>query len=457
MVPYTTECILALYTFFAVFFVFISVKCFFEKISIPKIIITFLLSPVTGYLFSLVIFIDEDIVGSDDINVLTRNALVLIAGQLVVYAILMFLYVKLMKAKNTSLSIFVYMSSITIVPGMFYILSMYSYIPFVLYFLLAPLFYQFVIKQIAELSKTKQITDLRLFIILPAMTGVFNIIMYSVYFFTLQIVNSGQLLEAIQDFKEETGILIKDSMPIFLVLIKYITRSYAVFVYPSIFVSLVLIIAFHVIVKNVKYTNELVKARDEIKVLSVEVMEALAHTIDAKDEYTRGHSIRVARYARMIAERMGLSEEQCENIYYRGLLHDIGKIGVPNEIINKPSKLTDAEYDVIKTHPVTGFDILAEIKSRPDLATGARWHHERFDGTGYPDQKSGYDIPIEARIIAVADSYDAMTSNRSYRGYMSQEKVRSELEKNIGTQFDEKVARCMISIIDEDKDYTMHE
>ena len=186
-------------------------------------------------------------------------------------------------------------------------------------------------------------------------------------------------------------------------------------------------------------------------------MEALAHTIDAKDEYTRGHSVRVAKYSKMIAEKLGMSQEDCENVYYMALLHDIGKIGVPNSIINSPSKLTDEEYAIIKKHPVTGYDILAEIKSRPDLSTGARWHHDRYDGKGYPDGKAKDEIPFFARIIAVADSYDAMTSNRSYRKYMPQDAVRSEIEKNIGTQFDPDAARCMLSIIDEDINYELHE
>ena len=208
--------------------------------------------------------------------------------------------------------------------------------------------------------------------------------------------------------------------------------------------------AFYVIIKNISATNE-------IKTLSVEVMEALAHTIDAKDEYTRGHSVRVAKYSRMLAEKMELPAEQCESVYYMGLLHDIGKIGVPNEIINSPTKLTDEEYDVIKTHPGIGFDILAEMKSHPELSIGARWHHERFDGGGYPDHKTNEEIPLEARIIAVADSYDAMTSNRSYRKYMPQEKVRSEIEKNAGKQFEPDVAETMLGVIDSDVDYVLHE
>ncbi len=222
-------------------------------------------------------------------------------------------------------------------------------------------------------------------------------------------------------------------------------------------ICLLFIWAFYVIINNIKATDDAIKAKDEVKTLSVEVMEALAHTIDAKDEYTRGHSVRVAKYSKMLADRLGLSSDECENVYYMALLHDIGKIGVPNEIINSTSRLTDHEYAVIKTHPGVGYDILAEIKSRPDLSIGARWHHERFDGKGYPDGKKGEEIPFFARIIAVADSYDAMTSNRSYRKYLSQDKVRSEIENNAGTQFDPDVAKCMLEIIDQDIDYTLHE
>lgn len=228
---------------------------------------------------------------------------------------------------------------------------------------------------------------------------------------------------------------------------KALVNTFSVF---SIIIVFLLIWAFNVIIKNIQATHE-------IKTLSVEVMEALAHTIDAKDEYTRGHSVRVAKYSRILAKKLGLSDKECENVYYMGLLHDIGKIGVPNDIINSKSRLTDEEYAVIKTHPGVGFGILAEIKSRPDLTIGARWHHERYDGKGYPDGKAGTDIPYFARIIAVADTYDAMTSNRSYRAYMPQQVVRAEIEKNAGTQFDPDIAKCMLEIIDEDKNYEMHE
>ena len=139
-----------------------------------------------------------------------------------------------------------------------------------------------------------------------------------------------------------------------------------------------------------------------------------------------------------------------------GLLHDVGKIGIPDSIINKPSKLTAEEYEVIKTHPITGVSILSKTEEMPRMTIGAHWHHERYDGGGYPDGLSGEDIPIEARILAVADSYDAMSSTRSYRGILPQSTVREQIEKGKGTQFDPALAEIMLQIIDEDGDYNLH-
>ncbi len=195
----------------------------------------------------------------------------------------------------------------------------------------------------------------------------------------------------------------------------------------------------------------------KVESLNMEVVSALAEAIDAKDAYTNGHSSRVAKYSRMIAAKLGYPETEQNEIYMMGLLHDVGKIGVPDEVINKPGRLTDEEFEMIKAHPVIGSRILGSIKENPRLATGARWHHERYDGKGYPDGIAGEAIPEEARIIAVADAYDAMTSMRSYRGIMPQEAVRSEIEKGIGTQFDPQFARIMLRLIDEDTGYTMHE
>ncbi len=203
--------------------------------------------------------------------------------------------------------------------------------------------------------------------------------------------------------------------------------------------------------------QEVEKKTEENEQLSMHIIKALAFAIDAKDKYTNGHSSRVAEYSREIAAKYGYTEKEQNNIYIIGLLHDVGKIGIPDAIINKNSRLTDEEYDVIKKHPVIGTQILATIKEMPNLSNGARWHHERYDGKGYPDGLAGEDIPEVARIIAVADAYDAMTSHRSYRDTLPQAEVRAEIVKCSGTQFDPKFADIMLEIIDEDKDYELRE
>ncbi|MGN0166446.1 MAG: HD domain-containing phosphohydrolase [Acetatifactor sp.] len=206
-----------------------------------------------------------------------------------------------------------------------------------------------------------------------------------------------------------------------------------------------------------KQTDVAERRRQRVERMALQMVRALANTIDAKDSYTNGHSTRVARYSVMLAERMGYSGERLEQLEYAALLHDIGKIGIPNEIINKPSKLTDEEYEIIKTHPAIGGNILREISEIPDIAIGARWHHERYDGKGYPDRLKGNEIPEIARIIGVADAYDAMTSKRSYRDVLSQEVVAGEIEKGKGSQFDPQIAEIMIELIRKDMNYQMHE
>ncbi len=191
--------------------------------------------------------------------------------------------------------------------------------------------------------------------------------------------------------------------------------------------------------------------------LFIQVVSSLAAAIDAKDTYTNGHSGRVAEYSKEIARRYGYNESKQDSIYMMGLLHDVGKIGVPDAVINKPDRLTDEEFALIKVHPEIGGRILENIKNMPELSMGARWHHERYDGTGYPDGLKGEDIPEQARIIAIADAYDAMTSNRSYRKYMPQDKVRAEIERCKGSQFDPVFADILLEMIDDDKDYLMRE
>ena len=184
---------------------------------------------------------------------------------------------------------------------------------------------------------------------------------------------------------------------------------------------------------------------------------ALVNAIDAKDTYTHGHSSRVAEYSKKIAQEYGKSRKECEEIYFTALLHDVGKIGIPSDIINKVGRLTDEEYEIIKQHPALGAQILESIHECPYLVTGAMYHHERYDGKGYPMRLKGTDIPETARIIAVADAYDAMTSKRSYRDAIPQHIVREELVKGMRTQFDPEFAKIMIRLIDLDSEYDMQE
>ena len=209
-----------------------------------------------------------------------------------------------------------------------------------------------------------------------------------------------------------------------------------------------------------KVDEQTVELREQQRKLNEaywQTVTALSEAVDAKDRYTSGHSKRVAEYSRVIAKRMGKSVAEQEMIYRAGLLHDVGKIRIPVDIINKPGKLTDEEYDLIKIHPITGYHILKDISEHYDIAIAAKYHHERYDGKGYPNGLLGENIPELARILAIADSYDAMTSNRSYRKGLPQSVVRSEIEKGKGTQFDSDIADIMLQIIDEDKEYTLRQ
>lgn len=203
--------------------------------------------------------------------------------------------------------------------------------------------------------------------------------------------------------------------------------------------------------------SEVEKRGRQNEQLFLGIVKSLAAAIDAKDTYTNGHSVRVAEYSAEIARRAGYDVSALQRIYITGLLHDVGKIGIPDAIINKNGKLDDEEYAIIKTHPEKGAAILSNIQDMPELSIGARWHHERFDGRGYPEGLMGEDIPEMARIIAIADAYDAMTSNRSYRRSLPQQVVRAEIEKGKGTQFDPIFAEIMLRMIDEDTNYNMRD
>ncbi|MCH5207687.1 MAG: HD domain-containing protein [Oscillospiraceae bacterium] len=182
-----------------------------------------------------------------------------------------------------------------------------------------------------------------------------------------------------------------------------------------------------------------------------EIIQVFAKSIDVKDEYTNGHSFRVAIYTKMIAEKVGYSEADVEKFYNIGLMHDIGKILVPNEILNKPGRLSDDEFVEMKKHATNGYDILKEVEALPELALGAGFHHERMDGKGYPFGKKADEIPPVAQMIAVADTFDAMYSTRPYRPKMPIEKVIAELKRVSGTQLNEKYVNALLELIEEGK------
>jgi putative nucleotidyltransferase with HDIG domain len=186
--------------------------------------------------------------------------------------------------------------------------------------------------------------------------------------------------------------------------------------------------------------------------LFIDSIQTIANAIDAKDEYTQGHCTRVAEYSHMIGKYLGLDDETLETLNYAAILHDVGKIGIKDSILNGTTKLTDEEFAEMKSHVIKGAKILESIKkTKPEIVLGAKYHHERYDGKGYAEGISGDSIPLFARIIAVADVYDAMTSTRSYRKGLPQEVAVAELIKFSGTQFDKNIVDAFIQYIEDTK------
>lgn len=196
-----------------------------------------------------------------------------------------------------------------------------------------------------------------------------------------------------------------------------------------------------------KINDKLSETYDELEKAYLEIVETLRYAVEAKDTYTRGHSDRVSRYSVLIGEKLGLSEEEIKTLKIGGLFHDIGKIGIPDSILLKESKLTDEEYSQIKNHPAIGAHILSSVSYFKDMIPIVKHHHERYDGFGYPGKLKGEDIPYLARIAAVADSFDAMTSKRSYRDSLDIDVVTAEIEKCKGSQFDPAIADAFLDIL----------
>lgn len=201
-----------------------------------------------------------------------------------------------------------------------------------------------------------------------------------------------------------------------------------------------------------RINDELKTTYDKLESAYMETIEILRFTVEAKDAYTRGHSDRVSEYSVLIGKALGLPEEDLKILKIGGLFHDIGKIGIPDSILLKTTKLDDEEYSEIKNHPSIGAHILSNATIFKDIIPIVKHHHERFDGRGYPGKLQGEDIPYFARIAAVADSFDAMTSKRSYRDSLPMNVVIDEIEKNSGTQFDPKIAEIFLKILKDQPD-----
>ncbi|MBQ3795355.1 MAG: HD domain-containing protein [Butyrivibrio sp.] len=209
---------------------------------------------------------------------------------------------------------------------------------------------------------------------------------------------------------------------------------------------LIAFIGFLVTKFNLRSYRE--KQKNDVKLI-LQSMNTFISFIDAKDPYTRGHSKRVAMYAAEIAKRMQLSEDEIQNIYYAGLLHDAGKISVPDAVLNKPGKLSDEERALIQNHTVAGGKMLKQMSSIRGIRETALYHHERYDGNGYPEGLKGESIPLYARIVGVADSYDAMSSNRVYRRHLNKDDIIEEIQKGSGTQFDPDIVKYMVDMIND--------
>lgn len=202
--------------------------------------------------------------------------------------------------------------------------------------------------------------------------------------------------------------------------------------------------------KSVSQMRTISKMNDDLQKAYMDSIEILRHTVEAKDPYTKGHSDRVSEYAVLLGKKLNLSDEDIEKLRIGGLFHDIGKIGIPDSILLKESNLADEEYTKIKEHPIIGYNMLQHATMFKNILDIVKHHHERFDGNGYPDKLAGSNIPYLARITSIVDSFDAMTSRRSYRDSLPMDVVKSEILQNLGSQFDPEIGIVFLDILDND-------
>lgn len=229
------------------------------------------------------------------------------------------------------------------------------------------------------------------------------------------------------------------------------TRYRPITKYPLFWIIMILLVAW--VTSVIAYIFYLIrednhrKNAERLNNVISQTMSTLANFIDTKDRYTKGHSARVSYYSQKIAEKLGMSEDEVRDIGYIGLMHDCGKLAIPGNILNKPGRLTEEEFAIMRSHTSNGGKILSDFTAIDGIKDGALYHHERYDGEGYMEGLAGEEIPLVARIIGVADALDAMNSDRCYRGHLSRAVIISELENNKGTQFDPEIAQIIIDMI----------
>lgn len=204
---------------------------------------------------------------------------------------------------------------------------------------------------------------------------------------------------------------------------------------------------------NERLILELKSAMSQLENISIGTIVALANALDAKCDYTSGHSLRVSRYAVSIAQKLGLGVDEIKDVELTGILHDIGKIGVPESILWKPGRLDEEEQKIMSLHPVRSAEMIEEIEQFERVRLWVRHHHEHLDGSGYPDGLAGNAIPLGARIVLVADAYDAMTSDRPYRNSIGYERASAELRKFCGKQFDPEMVEALLAVVGENGEH----
>lgn len=245
--------------------------------------------------------------------------------------------------------------------------------------------------------------------------------------------------------------------PISKIMLQYYSETFMdrfpILYFADFAVSAILMIQKHVVqLQQLNHGKELKEAveneRNRVQTISMQTILSISNAVDAKDKYTQAHSKRVSEYSCMIARDLGWNEEQVEELRNIALLHDIGKIAVSDTILNKPGRLTDDEFEIMRSHTVAGGEILKDLTIIENVAFGAKFHHERFDGSGYPNGLKGEEIPIEARIIGLADAFDAMNSNRVYRQKLTADAIHGELQRGSGTQFDPELIKIFLPIAD---------